>query len=305
VKAGWLARGWGIKLGANPEDRLLNLRFADDVLLVARSFRILKTMLEELRHAVGEVGLEMHMGKTKILANAKGRKQTTASQLHLGSEQIDIMAPGESTKYLGRAFTFSDYHDKEIKHRIASGWAKFTAYREELCDKRIALEKRLKHFGSIVTLTVLYSSGCWTMTQERERRLSVAQRRMLRKMAQVPRLKTGCEEAELEDRVSYIIRSTHIAEAAGKAAGIANWTVEQRRRKFRWAGHVARMTDRRWTKLSLTWTPDGSRRSGRPAKRWEDELVAFAETHLDGVSWASVAQDRGAWKQLEEDFVTS
>ena len=42
---------------------------ADDVLLVARSLKVLSKMVVEMRRAVADVGLEMHLGKTKILAN--------------------------------------------------------------------------------------------------------------------------------------------------------------------------------------------------------------------------------------------
>ena len=81
VKGMWLKRGWGIQMGSLDGERLLNLRFADDILLVSRSLRVLKRMLEELQIAVREVGLELHFGKTKILANEQGRKQSHATSL--------------------------------------------------------------------------------------------------------------------------------------------------------------------------------------------------------------------------------
>ena len=46
--------------------------------------------------------------------------------------------------------------------------------------------------------------------------------------------------------------------------------------KWRWAGHVARMTDNRWTIRSTEWTPrDGRRSVGRPFKRWMDDIASF------------------------------
>ena len=38
------------------------------ILLVAKSLQTLRSRMVELREAVGEVGLQMHMGKTVILA---------------------------------------------------------------------------------------------------------------------------------------------------------------------------------------------------------------------------------------------
>ena len=72
IKAKWL--GWGIRVGPYPGDLLQNLRFADDIILLAKSIKVLRRMLEDLRAAAGEVGLELYMGKTKIFANSRGRK---------------------------------------------------------------------------------------------------------------------------------------------------------------------------------------------------------------------------------------
>jgi len=271
------------------------------VLLVARSLKVLKRMVAEMREAVADVGLEMHFGKTKFLANEQGRKQSHAEQVNIDGVIIDILKPDESTKYLGRELTFADYHDREIRHRIACGWAKFSSYKAELCDRRIPLHKRLKLFSSVVTPTVLYASGCWTMTTQREQALRVAQRRMLRKIVQVAKLKTDDEE---EEWVNYILRSTRIAERCMEEAGIESWVGAQRRRKLRWAGHLARLQDRRWTQLALYWTPSGHRRVGRPLSRWEDSLVEFFRTSGQDVAWYVQAQDRTAWRMLEESFVS-
>ena len=55
----------------------MNLRFADDVLLVARCAKALKHMLEDLREAMAKVRLEMRFGKTKRLANAQEVNKVT------------------------------------------------------------------------------------------------------------------------------------------------------------------------------------------------------------------------------------
>ena len=130
----------------------------------------------------------------------------------------------------------------------------------------------------------------------------------MRQMGQVVRTRIGGgEDASLEDWVSYIVRATHEVEMVSDAAGVADWVLEQRRRKWRWAGHVARMGDRRWTKLLLDWCPsgDGTRRVGRPTMRWEDNLEEFAERRLEGRRWTEAAKDRTLWKGLEADFVES
>jgi hypothetical protein len=43
-------------------------------------------------------------------------------------------------------------------------------------------------------------------------------------------------------------------------------------RRLRWAGHVARMGERRGAYRALVGKPDGRRPLGRPRYRWEDNI---------------------------------
>ena len=81
---------------------LTNLRFADDIVLVASSLQTLRRMMEDLSAEAKKVGLEIHMGKTKILTNKQGRRKNKASYADVGSAKVEILSAGESTKYLGR-----------------------------------------------------------------------------------------------------------------------------------------------------------------------------------------------------------
>ena len=43
-------------------------------------------------------------------------------------------------------------------------------------------------------------------------------------------------------------------------------------RRMRWAGHVARMGERRGVYRLLVGKPEGKRPLGRPRRRWEDNI---------------------------------
>jgi hypothetical protein len=43
-------------------------------------------------------------------------------------------------------------------------------------------------------------------------------------------------------------------------------------RRLRWAGHVARMGERRGAYRALVGKPEGRRPLGRPRRRWEDDI---------------------------------
>ncbi|RVE48334.1 hypothetical protein evm_006994 [Chilo suppressalis] len=68
--------------------------------------------------------------------------------------------------------------------------------------------------------------------------------------------------------------------------------------KWKWAGHVARLSDGRWTKKITEWRgPYDKRKIGRPYKRWSDDIIQTANIH-----WTKSAQDRKKWEKLEEAF---
>jgi hypothetical protein len=48
------------------------------------------------------------------------------------------------------------------------------------------------------------------------------------------------------------------------------WVIKSRR--LRWAGHVARMGERRGSYRALVGRPEGKRPLGRPRRRWEDDI---------------------------------
>jgi hypothetical protein len=48
-------------------------------------------------------------------------------------------------------------------------------------------------------------------------------------------------------------------------------------RRMRWAGHVARMTDRRGAYRVLVGRPEGKRPVGRPKCRCEDNIKMFIQ----------------------------
>ena len=99
------------------------------------------------------------------------------------------------------------------------------------------------------------------------------------------------------------MRVTKIARGAMERAKVPDWAQEQRRRKRRWAGHVARRSDGRWTYRMLDWMPTSwSRRVGRPSARWEDSIADFVNAK-GNKSWRTLAEDRKTWSQLEDGYV--
>eukprot|EP00973_Karenia_brevis_P085151 11818440-Karenia_brevis.AAC.1 len=72
-------------------------------------------------------------------------------------------------------------------------------------------------------------------------------------------------EQELEPWIVWLRRATGISESLAQQYGVCDWVEEQKRRKWRLAGHTARRDDARWSWKLLSWLPaEGKRSLGRP-----------------------------------------
>ena len=62
---------------------------------------------------------------------------------------------------------------------------------------------------------------------------------------------------------------------------------------MRWAGHVARLGERRGAYRFLVGKPEGKRPLGRPRRRWEDNIkMDLQEVGCGGRDWIELAQVR-------------
>jgi hypothetical protein len=70
-------------------------------------------------------------------------------------------------------------------------------------------------------------------------------------------------------------------------------------RRMRWAGHVARMGEKRNAYRLLVGKPKGRRPVGRPRRGWMDNIrMNLVEVGWGDVDWIDMAQDRDRWRVL-------
>ena len=120
-----------------------------------------------------------------------------------------------------------------------------------------------------------YGSETWSLTKADETRLAVVERAMERRMLKI----------SIRDQIKN--------ETIREMSGVQDIVLETRRSKMRWAGHVARVKDNRWTSRIIDWYPREIRRPrGRPATRWEDYIKK-----KEGGRWKRLALNRQYWKR--------
>jgi hypothetical protein len=70
-------------------------------------------------------------------------------------------------------------------------------------------------------------------------------------------------------------------------------------RRMKWAGHVARMGNKRNAYKIFVGKPEGKKSLGRPRRRWVDNIkMDIREIGWGGMDWIDLAQDREQWRAL-------
>jgi hypothetical protein len=107
---------------------------------------------------------------------------------------------------------------------------------------------------------VLYGCETWSLTLRKEHRLRLFENRVLRKIF-----------APYRDEVTGDWRRLH-NEELNDLYSSPNIIPVIKSRRIRWAGHVARMGDRRIAYRVLVWRHHGKRPLGRLRRRWNDNI---------------------------------
>jgi len=125
----------------------------------------------------------------------------------------------------------------------------------------------------------MYGSETWRVTKKMAKKLNAAHTAMESKMLDV----------KWQDHITNetIKQKTKIPDLMDRIL----------RLKWKWAGHIARMTDN-WANDLTMWHPSSKRKPGRPRKRWAEEIK---KSH--GHNWHKIATDREKWSSMEEAFI--
>ena len=71
-----------------------------------------------------------------------------------------------------------------------------------------------------------------------------------------------------------------------------------RKNIWKWAGHIARLTDNRWTYKVTHNQLYGKRKKGKPKARWRDNFGKMLKNSF----YSQIAPDRAEWARLGEAF---
>ena len=108
-------KGRGIKIDG---EYLSHLIFTDDIVLIAKSTSELQKMVQDIHEASKSVGLNMNLGKTKVMCNPVVNKMDT----NINGKKIEEV---DSYIYLGQMVPKDHNQEQELRCRIGLGWTSF------------------------------------------------------------------------------------------------------------------------------------------------------------------------------------
>ena len=163
---------------------MTNTRYADDMLLYAKSLRELDIMSTLLIEELAAVGLQLNAGKTRILHTEVQDEGFDLGYIEIADDFVQILEPHEFHRYLGRRVTLSASNrvDIEFKYRKSQAWAAFHKHKSVLFDYHVSLGHRLKFFNICVTSSLLFELSVLPLSYTQLKEMDVLQRKMLRRI---------------------------------------------------------------------------------------------------------------------------
>jgi hypothetical protein len=175
-------------------------------------------------------------------------------------------------KYLHTTVTNQNMIQKEIKRRLNSGNGCYLSVQNLLSSHLLSKNVKIKIYKLINLHVVLY--GCETLS------LTLRENRVLTRIFWPKRDNvTGGWRKLHDDELHNLYSSPKIVRMI-------------KRRRMRWAGHVARKGAKMYVCGILVGKPEGKRPLGRLRRRWVDSIkMDLNELEWDGIDWIDLAQN--------------
>ena len=154
-----------------------NLRYANDITLMAESEEELKSLLIKVEEESEKVGLKLNIQKTKIMASGP-----------ITSCQIDgeTMETESDFIFLGSKITADGDCSHEIKRRLLLGRKVMTNQDSIFKSRDITLPTKVRLVKAMVFPVVMYGCESWTVKKAKHRRIDAFELWCWRRLLRVP-----------------------------------------------------------------------------------------------------------------------
>ena len=154
--------------------------------------------------------------------------------------------------YLGDVLGKGGGAEEASRNRVRCAWAKFNELAPFLKGKGPSMKVKGRWYSACVQRALIYGSSTWPMKVEDMKRLTRAERSMVRLMCCVG-WRDGGNIEELYKRLNIVEISEMVS-----------------RERLGWFGHVMRSSEDEWISRCRNFECDGVRGRGRSRKTWEE-----------------------------------
>ena len=266
-----------VDAGVNVSGQLVNnLRFADDIDLIAESPEQLQVLTDKVEESSKRFGLKINVSKTKVMTIGKSHKELNINLENAKLEQVTDFV------YLGGLVTEDGECRKDIQRRTGLASAMVGKLSKIWRSASISIKTKVKVYETIVIPVFLYGAECWRLRKNDERKILSTEMGWLRRIMGVSRLQH--------------IRNDEIRKQMGQQDTLC---AKVQRKRLKWFGHTTRMDDKRLPARALHCHIEGARSRGRQPKTWMDNVKEDLKEHgLDIRTATELARDRQRWRQL-------
>ncbi|XP_063593045.1 uncharacterized protein LOC134770106 [Penaeus indicus] len=160
-----------------------DMLFADDVAIITRTPAEAEHRLELWRQELERLGMRVSRKKTEYLFTGGGQKEE--GTIRIGDVQVNRV---KDFKYLGTTVQEDGGTLQEIARRIQLGWNSWKKITGVICDHKVPDKVKGKLHKLMVRPAMLYGLETVLLTKSQERKLEVAEMRMMRYEIGVTRL---------------------------------------------------------------------------------------------------------------------
>ena len=265
-----------VKIGGRS---ITNLRFADDIDLLAGSRSELEDLTKRLDTTARKYGMEISGEKSKIMITSKRKdNDDNREEIHVDDHTLDEV---KSFQYLGSTITEDVSSETEIKKRLAMAIGQLAKLNKLWKSSNITTSTKVKLMRSLVISIALYGCETWTFSKKIEKRIMAFEMRCFRRIL-------GITWKQRITNETVVQRITELIGAYETLIEIA------RRRKLQWFGHVTRRPGT-LAHTIMHGSVEGKRTRGRPKHTWLDDITNWTGHSI--VTNLRVAENRDNWKK--------
>ena len=250
---------------------IINLRYADDIVLIAKTEVGLQALLSSVNQVSKEHGLFMNVKKTKTMVISKEHKD-----INIRCDEREVQQVSQF-KYLGAIVTEEADCRTEINARLGQGRSLLKKLSKIWKSRSLTVKSKLRVLKTLVWPVATYAAESWTIKSSDARKIEAFEMYAYRRLL----------------RISWIERRTNqsILRELDTNMSLLN---EIKKRKLRYFGHITRKHN--LSTEILQGKMEGKRSKGRQRMRWTDNIQEWLGTEINQCSRR--AQNREEWKRM-------